>query len=497
MQFLKSLITVKMTFRVALVLMGIVAGNLAFVPSVTADVIGPIIVIQPVSQGVVVGATATFSVTAIGTGPLVYQWNKNGLAISGATSSTYTTPAETVVDDRAQFNVIVFDSFGSVASNHATLTVTPATLSSTSSLPVIMVQPVSQETILGQSAIFFVTASGTGPLFYQWFKNGAPVTGATSLSYVSPPVTTTDDRAQFNVAVSNSAGSIASNSAILTVLGWPVITAPSTSSPQIPSQPISQAIFTGQSATFLVAASGEGLQYQWSKNGLPIQGATSSSYTTPPLLAADDRAKFGVAVSNSAGTTISGLATLTVTGIGSFSASASSLNFGNVVLGVTGRLNVILQNSGGSAISISNVSISGAGFSASGIPSGLIIDAGQNASLDITFTPASAAAITGSVTVTGSTSPITISLFGIGVAAPSRAVTLNWDPSSSVISGYHVYRSDVSGQFYSLLSPSPVISTRFIDETVQSGQTYHYVVTSVDFNNHQSVFSNEASISVP
>src|SRR6266550_749489 len=75
----------------------------------------PRIVVPPASQTVTSGQTASFSVTATGAAPLSYQWNKNGAAISGATSATYTTPPTTSSDNGAQFVVVV--------SNAATLTV--------------------------------------------------------------------------------------------------------------------------------------------------------------------------------------------------------------------------------------------------------------------------------------------------------------------------------------------------------------------------------------
>jgi Cep192 domain 4/Immunoglobulin domain len=81
---------------------------------------------QPASRTVTDGQTATFSVAATGTAPLGYQWKKNGAAISGATSSAYTTPATTASDNGAQFTVSVSNSAGSVTSNAATLTVNAA-----------------------------------------------------------------------------------------------------------------------------------------------------------------------------------------------------------------------------------------------------------------------------------------------------------------------------------------------------------------------------------
>ncbi len=87
--------------------------------------VAPAIVTQPSSQSVATGATATFSVTATGTAPLSYQWFKNGSAISGATSSAYTTPATTTSDNGSTFYVTVANSVSSVTSATATLTVSP------------------------------------------------------------------------------------------------------------------------------------------------------------------------------------------------------------------------------------------------------------------------------------------------------------------------------------------------------------------------------------
>lgn len=89
----------------------------------------PTITAQPSGQTVVVGQSATFSVTATG-GALTYQWQKNGSSITGANSATYTTPATTLSDNGAQFAVIVSNSRGSVNSSPATLTVNSGTSAS-------------------------------------------------------------------------------------------------------------------------------------------------------------------------------------------------------------------------------------------------------------------------------------------------------------------------------------------------------------------------------
>ena len=78
---------------------------------------------QPLDKTVTEGNTAMFTVTATGTEPLTYQWTKNGVNISGATTRFYTTPPTTMADNGARFSVVVTNVAGSVTSNNALLTV--------------------------------------------------------------------------------------------------------------------------------------------------------------------------------------------------------------------------------------------------------------------------------------------------------------------------------------------------------------------------------------
>jgi hypothetical protein len=73
---------------------------------------------------VAVGQTATFTAAAKGDAPLTYQWQKNGSAITGATSASYTTPVVAMSDDGSIFKVVVSNPAGSVSSNPATLRLT-------------------------------------------------------------------------------------------------------------------------------------------------------------------------------------------------------------------------------------------------------------------------------------------------------------------------------------------------------------------------------------
>lgn len=98
---------------------GTVAGGSSVAPSIQTP---------PLDKSVQVGQTATFSVTASGTAPLSYQWQKNGTNIGGATSVSYTTPATVIGDSGATFRVVVSNDAGSATSNNATLTVSSAPL---------------------------------------------------------------------------------------------------------------------------------------------------------------------------------------------------------------------------------------------------------------------------------------------------------------------------------------------------------------------------------
>src|SRR5437667_2410103 len=101
--------------------------------------------------------------------------------------------------------------------------------------------------------------------------------------------------------------------------------------PSITTQPVSQTVTTGQTATFTVVAAGTApLSYQWRKGGTAILGAASSSYTTPATTSADNGSQFTVVVSNVAGSATSNAATLTVNPAPSLQITTTSLPSGQV-----------------------------------------------------------------------------------------------------------------------------------------------------------------------
>lgn len=451
--------------------------------TVTASAVAPSITSQPANRTVTAGQTANFSVTATGTAPLTYQWMQNGTAISGATSASYTTPATTASDNNAQFTVTITNSVSNVTSNAAVLTVNIP--------PTISTQPASHTVAVGQTTTFSVTASGTGTLTYQWKKNSTAISGATSASYTIPAAVASDNGGSFTVTVTGTAGSVTSNAAILTVNVPPSIT----------TQPVSTTVITGQTATFAVTAAGTApLTYQWKMNGTIISGANASSYTTPATTTGNSGEQFIVTITNGAGNITSNIATLTVNAATHIlNSSATSLSFSSVNIGSDSILPVVFTNTGNSIVTISNVSISGAGYTAGGVQSGQIVNPGQTATLNVTFAPAGTGLIPGNITVTSNAtnSPASVTLSGTGVQPVSHSVTLTWTASTSVVSGYNVYRSAVSGGPYTKLTSTLLVATTYVDTAVLTGQTYFYVATSVDSSGVESADSMEVSATIP
>src|ERR1019366_9167387 len=236
-----------------------------------------------------------------------------------------------------------------------------------------------------------------------------------------------------------------------------------------------------QTATFTVTATGNGtLTYQWKKNGTAIGGATSSTYTTPAAASSDSGAQFTVVVTDSSGNVTSNAATLTVNAATLLlNARTTSLSFASVNLGSNSILSVTFTNAGNSNVTVSGVTISGAGYAASGVTTGQFVTPGQVATLNATFTPATAGSPPGTVTVTSNAtnSPAAVSLSGTGVQPVAHSVTLSWTASTSTVSGYNAYRSSVSSGPYTKLNSALITTTQYTASTVVAGQTYFYMVT--------------------
>jgi hypothetical protein len=170
--------------------------------------------------------------------------------------------------------------------------------------PAITTQPASLTVTQGQTASFSVTATGTAPLSYFWFKGATPMTNGPN-----PALTIVNAQSgaagTYSVIVSNNAGTITSSNATLTVI------IPS-SAPVINTQPGNQIVNLGQNATFNVIVTGSiPMSYLWRKGTTVVTNSTAASFTIANAQSTD-AGTYSVIVSNSLGTATSSNATLTV-----------------------------------------------------------------------------------------------------------------------------------------------------------------------------------------
>ena len=199
---------------------------------------------------------------------------------------------------------------------------------------------------------------------------------------------------------------------------------------------------------------------------------------------------------------------LSGTGLGAadLGVSPATLSFGTVTVGSSSSKTATLS-AGGSDIKVASAAWSGAGYSVSGISFPVTVAAGKSVSFSVTFAPASAGASSGSVSfVSNAANTPTVEKFsGTGSAAQSsqtppgdqHTVALTWNPSSSAVIGYYTYRGTTSGGPYSKLNSFASSDTAYADDTVASGATYYYVVTSVDSESVESGYSNQVVAVVP
>jgi hypothetical protein len=251
---------------------------------------------NPSSVTVNVTQTATFSVSATGTGTLRYQWYTgavgSGVAISGATSSSYTTGSLNTLESGTQYYATVTDTDctnTTLASTAATVTVSAT---DTAVPPTIVVQPVGMSVAVGGTATFSVTATGPGTLTYQWYRvpyestgmpseAGLALSGATSTTYTVPSTATaqSNDGDNYFVVVTNQYGTAVSNHVMLAVGAGIVM--------QITNQPQTEYIAATTLASFSTAATCTGCipAYQWywyapgSTSGVALADGTVSTGT--------------------------------------------------------------------------------------------------------------------------------------------------------------------------------------------------------------------------
>jgi len=447
----------------------------------------------------------------------------SSISVSGSpfTVSGLTTPSTIAPGASNPLNVTYSPT--APASNSGSVTITsddpqtPISLVSVSGTgtatavaPTITTQPLNQTVTAGQTATFTVLAAGTAPLGYQWQKNSVNIAGATLASYTTPATTTADNGATFAVVVSNTAGTVTSSAATLTVNPAPA--------PAIQVSPtsinfgnavvginLSQALIIRNTGTATLTVSqviATGSAFSVSGFSLPLNVSAGQQTTITmaflPTVVGSASGNISI-VSNaptsptSVGLSGTGIAATLTLGI-----NPTSLTFGNVTTGTSSAAqNVTITNTGNSTVTISQINLTGAGYSMTGGSAPVTLTLSQNLTLSVQFSPTAAGTINGSISIVSNAtgSPATVSLSGTGIVQHSAALT--WNASTSTVAGYNVYRSRVSGGPYAKINSSLIAALNYTDSTVQSGTTYYYVTTAVDSSGNESVFSNQVSATIP
>ncbi len=255
----------------------------------------PTIIAQPTPQSVAAGSLFQLWITATGTSPLSYRWFRNGQEIPGAQKPSYEVFSASSTNAGTYF-IRVTNPVGNEQSESVVVTVQAP--------PVITAHPQSVTVSEESQITLAVTAEGSSPLSYQWYKAGTVLVGRTAASLVIADASSTD-AGTYTVRVSNSFGFVESNPAT-------VIVQPPGTAPTIIASPQPQTLAVGSPLTLEVLASGTApLIYQWSKDGTNLPGQTSSTFS---LSAAGllDTGLYVVVVSNSLGAATSAPANVSI-----------------------------------------------------------------------------------------------------------------------------------------------------------------------------------------
>lgn len=225
-------------------------------------------------------------------------------------------------------------------------------------------------------------------------------------------------------------------------------------------------------------------------------GATTAIFTA--TVSAVTTAQATVLTAQAGGVTESYTISLGAAGPG-LTLGSTSVAFGDVTLNMPATQTLLLTSSGTLPLILSAGTVTGAGFSISGVTFPLTLASNASATLDIQFELTASEAVNGAVTLETNTSagPVTIRLSGTGQAA-TYEVDLNWNaPTDSAVpvTGYDVYRTVSGSSSYQLLNGS--VATDYTDTTVQSGTAYTYYVVSIDAFVNQSAPSNLYSVTIP
>ena len=306
-------------------------------------------------------SNVTFTASVIGTTPVSYQWFKDGQVVddtgtSGGAQSISLTLTNIYGGNAGGYSLVASNVTGSTTSQVATLTVID---------PYLGTSPTNMIRNAGTNASFSVAIFGSSPLFYQWFKDGTPLTNNVNILGAQSSILSLSNllgqaTGGYSVVASNNWGMATSDVATLQVID-----------PVIGSQSTGQSLEAGQNLLLNITVSGsEPISYLWRRNGQDLPGPTGPSFAATNVQGSD-AGIYSVVVSNQFGKITNTVAQVTVN-VAAVDGSHPILN---------GAVNsVVIQTNGG-------VIFAGAFTTASGLTREYLARLKPDGTFDSTFNP--------------------------------------------------------------------------------------------------------------
>ncbi len=246
------------------------------------------VTIEPVNASVIAGDTASFSLTAAGSGTIAYQWeqfdNSAWSAIDGATGVSLSLEGVLLALSGSTYRAVIENTCGADTTVEVSLTVT-----ATCEAVQVTGDPADTSVAPGQPALFSIATTGTSP-DYQWQRfdtDWTDIDSASGAALAIPSAAFADSGVQFRCIVQNSCGLDTSLAAILHVVCAAIA---------VQTQPDSLTVEEGQEATFGISATGTDIAYQWqrSSDGVDWSAMAGQTAETMSILAtlADNGAWF-------------------------------------------------------------------------------------------------------------------------------------------------------------------------------------------------------------
>ena len=241
---------------------------------------------------------------------------------------------------------------------------------------------------------------------------------------------------------------------------------------------------------------------------LPPSNSVSYTFTFTPTSPGNSTATLKVSSNASSASDSVSLAGSGEKSAPSLTVTPASVNFGNQMLQSTHMQNVTLQNTGNVPLALQGITVAGGAFGFSNLAPGVSLAPSQQVTFQVWFKPSARGPASATVSFLNSSlsSPEKLHLSGDGVlsttSTPSPSgkhkVHLVWHPATgSEVIGYIVYRSEASSDSFSPLFGTAIREASYEDGTVAAGDTYQYVVTSVEASGVQSLHSNRVTVVVP